>query len=229
MNRTILVALFLLLPALAAAGEQRVRIESTDEFSFEPSGTIEIRNSFGQVRIEPWDRDVIQLRIIKQTQKKYEAHEEVEAREHLDRIRIATTLLSPSRLMIETELPSWSLFSRPLKGKTNIDLQYHIKAPRRANLEIRHDIGEVVVSGIAGDIGVTNRIGAISLRLPPSESYSVDARARIGDVSSEFDPPARRKILIGAALAGERHSAANYRVYARVGIGEVSVRRMLPD
>lgn len=217
------LALFAAAVSCVASDQARVRTESTDEFSFTPGGTIEIHDSFGDVKIEAWDRDVVELRIVKATQKKYDAAEAAEARRQLDRIHVTTTLMSADRLRVETEFPPRHLFKRPLRGKTNLSLEYHIKAPRRANLEIRHDVGEVGVAGIVGDIVVTSRIGEISLALPGSEAWSVDARARIGDVSSDFDPPAQRRLLVGASLSGDRRPA--HRIHARVGIGEVSVRR----
>ena len=221
MNKAVL--LFTLAGACLAGDQQRVKIASTDEFTFAPGGTIEIRGSFGEVKIEAWDKDIVDLRIVKKTQKKYEPSEEAEARRQLERVHITTTLESASRLVIETEFPSRNLFKRPLRGKSNLDLEYRVKAPRNTRLDIRHDIGEVAVAGIAGDISVTNRIGAISLKVPPGQTYSVDARARIGDVSSDFDPQVRRKMLVGASLVGDR--LATHRIYARVGIGEISVRR----
>ena len=221
MNKAVL--LFTLAGACLASDQQRVKIASTDEFTFAPGGTIEIRDSFGEVKIEAWDRDVVELRIVKKTQKRYELSEEAEARRQLERVHVTTTLESASRLVIETEFPSRNLFKRPLRGKSNLDLEYRIRVPRNTRLDIRHDIGEVVIAGIAGDIRVTNRIGAIALKVPPDATYSVDARARIGDVSSDFDPQARRKMLLGASLVGD--GLARHRIFARVGIGEITVRR----
>jgi hypothetical protein len=94
-------------------------------------------------------------------------------------------------------------------------------------LLIKHGIGEVEVVNVSGDIEATASIGQISLRLPEDQSYAVDARARIGDVSSEFGQVTRRQgfLAVGAKLAGEP-SAPTRRIFLRVGIGDIQVSNL---
>src|SRR5262249_50311396 len=57
--------------------------------------------------------------------------------------------------------------------------------------------------------------------------YAVDARVRIGDVSSEFGQTTKRQGLfaVGAKLAGEP-SAPTRRIFLRVGIGDIQVAKL---
>jgi hypothetical protein len=129
-----------------------------------------------------------------------------------------------SLLVIKTTYPSWTPIFR---GKSNLQLDYIIKVPRRSALLIKHGIGEVEVVNVSGDIEATASIGEISLKLPEEQSYAVDARVRIGDVSSEFGQTTHRKGLfaVGAKLAGEP-AAPTRRIFARIGIGDIQVTRM---
>src|SRR5215472_390528 len=61
----------------------------------------------------------------------------------------------------------------------------HIFVPRSARLVIHHKNGEILVEGVRADIIATVHQGAIGLVLPEG-AYDVDARAKMGGVTSEF-------------------------------------------
>jgi hypothetical protein len=129
-----------------------------------------------------------------------------------------------SLLVIKTTYPSWTPIFR---GKTNLQLDYIIKVPRQSALLIKHGIGEVEVVNVSGDIEATASIGEIRLKLPEEQSYAVDARVRIGDVSSEFGQATHRKgpLAVGAKLTGEP-AAPTRRIFARIGIGDIQVTKL---
>ena len=83
------------------------------------------------------------------------------------------------------------------------------------------------VTNVSGDIEATASIGEIRLKLPEEQSYAVDARARIGDVSSEFGQATQRQGLfaVGAKLAGEP-AAPTRRIFVRIGIGDIQVTKL---
>ena len=94
------------------------------------------------------------------------------------------------------------------------------------------------MKGVVGDMRIHNGIGEISVALPEKEPYRIDASAGIGDVSSAFGGATRRRHLIGASLwardasplpvAGAAESAAPEakRLYLRVGIGDINIKKM---
>jgi hypothetical protein len=215
-------------PALAQIIAKR-EAESTTKQSLEfgPSGTIHIVDSFGSVKVEGWDKDEVVLTVKKKTQKKYEPKDLAKATKELERVNVAIQLVSESTLLaINTTFPSRTP-SRLMRGKSNLNLEYLIKVPRRSTLLIKHDIGEVEVTNVSGDIEATSRIGEISLKLPEEQQYSVDARVKIGDVSSEFGPESQRKgpFSVGAKLTGEP-AAPTRRIFVRLGIGDIEVTKL---
>jgi hypothetical protein len=205
--------------------KREAEITTTQNLEFGARGTIQIVDSFGSVKVEGWDKEEVELTVKKRTQKKYEQKDLAKATKGLERFKVTMDAVGEtSLLVIKTTYPSWTPIFR---GKTNLQLDYIIKVPRQSALLIKHGIGEVEVINVSGDIEATASIGEISLKLPEEQSYAVDARVRIGDVSSEFGQATHRKgpLAVGAKLTGEP-AAPTRRIFARIGIGDIQVTKM---
>ena len=83
------------------------------------------------------------------------------------------------------------------------------------------------VQNLAGDIRVTNRIGEISLTLPRNGQYNIDARSKLGEVTSEFDGKSSRPLLLAEKFVSRVGKDAR-QLYLRVGIGEINIRKSAP-
>ena len=59
-------------------------------------------------------------------------------------------------------------WKRPLQGKTNLQLTYHLMVPRDTRLIIRHDVGLVKIREVTGQMDVSNRIGELDVSLAAS-------------------------------------------------------------
>lgn len=207
--------------------KHEAEIKTTQSLEFGARGTIQIADSFGSVKVEGWDKEEVELTVTKRTQKKYDTKGLAKATKDLERFKITMESVGEtSLLVINTAYPSWTP-ARMFRGKTNLHLNYVIKVPRQSSLLIKHGIGEVDVANVSGDIEATASIGEISLKLPEDQSYAVDARVRIGDVSSEFGQITQRQgfIPLGAKLAGDP-AAPTRRIFLRIGIGDINVNRM---
>lgn len=220
----LLAAGMLIVPlSLQAGSKERATLSNTQTLSFEPAGVIQIEQSFGDVEIEGWDRPEVEITTIRSTQKEYTEDERAEAEKDLDRIAITAIKQGEDHLKITTEFPSRNL-KRPLQGKANADLKYVIKAPAKAKLVVHHDIGEVRVVNFTSDIEVTNRIGEIGLKLPDPEGYAVDARVRIGDVSSDVGSSQGQNV-VGQKLRSEC-GGTRRQLFLRVGIGDIVIQKI---
>jgi predicted membrane protein len=207
--------------------KREAEIKTTQSLEFGASGTIQIVDSFGSVKVEGWDKEEVELTVTKRTQKKYAPKDIAKATKELERFKVTMeTIGETSLLAINTTYPSWTP-ARMFRGKTNLNLDYLVKIPRQSSLLIKHGIGEVNVTNVSGDIEATASIGEVSLNLPEDQSYSVDARVRIGDVSSEFGQTTQRKgfIPLGAKLAGDP-TAPTRRIFLRLGIGDINVNKL---
>jgi hypothetical protein len=230
----VLLGLIAAIGALTLGGEaqaqtvakQRAEVTTTERLEFGSRGTIQILDSFGEVSVEGWDKPEVELTVIKKTQKQYEPKKLAKGLKELERVKVEMAQVSESSLLvIKTTFPSRTP-TRLMKGKTNTNLEYAIRVPRHSSLMIKHDIGEVGVTNVDGDIEATNRIGEIHVRAPGENQYAVDARVKIGDVSSEFgNANYSRQKLLGAKM--ESNLPPNTRrLYLRVGIGDIQVSKM---
>ena len=223
------LSLILLLVAAAQAGvhdKHKVKSQSVETFTLAAPNSIHLDDSFGEVRVEGWSQDTVEVSIHKSTRKEYTSADEYKGRAELDSVRVTTRRDRDNGIVISTAFPSRNLFTRSLRNKTNVELVYKIRVPRRSNLYIRHDIGEVQVKDVVGHIEVSNRIGEIGLKLPDHEEYSVDARVKIGDVSSDFHCcGSERQHWLGARLSEPNRPEA-HQVILRVGIGDINVHKM---
>lgn len=206
--------------------KDRARVVDTEQMVFASGGTLELQDSFGRVSVEGWDRSEVELTVIKTTHKTYSGGEMARAIAELDRVLVGTERPSENHLIISTVFPDRSI-GRLLRGKSNVQLEYHIRAPLRIRLIIRHDMGEVDVSGILGDIRVTARVGDISLRLPAEARYAVDAKARIGDVCSEWGASEREHVI--GSRAAQPSDLPAYELYLRVGVGDITVCKLAEE
>ncbi len=208
------VVLFACLLSGARADTGKVVVETAESAPFASGGAIDILDSFGEVQVEGWDKPDVEIKISKGTGRNATPEEEARARAKLERVKVVSSKKSADRLQIASTVPF----------RNNLDLTYRIKVPRETHLTIRHDIGEVKVVNVSGNITVTNRIGEIDLRLPENQEYEIDARSRIGGVDSQFKGKSSRPFLVGEKLVSGAPGAAR-RIYLRVGIGGIEIHR----
>jgi len=218
------ITTMIILPARAGdRTKHKVEYATTQTIAFDRGGKIRIDDSFGELRVEGWNRPDVELTVKRATNRRYKPEDEWKARERLRDVRVEVTRKGAD-LLIRTYFPDRGV-TRLFRGKTDLDLEYTIRVPAEAALSVRHSIGEVVVRNVHGDMSVTNGIGEVSLRLPRQKDYEIEARVKIGDVSSDFDGRSRRRSLLGAEFRRTQTAGAGH-VYARVGIGEIRIDRM---
>lgn len=219
------VCLMIAAQQLAGAQSQEKKIaETVSTQSYDVSRVIQLKDSFGEVFVEAWDQPSIEITVTKATTRKYAPKDHARAVEKLNRIQVMVTKQDADKLLVTTKFPSRNIFTRPFRGKTNLKLVYRIKAPRTSVLDIDHDMGVVNISGITGDARITNGIGQISLSLPAGEEYDIDAKSKLGEVTSQFKTKSGRPYLLGAE-ASRKPTGDSRRLYLRVGIGEIRIKK----
>jgi hypothetical protein len=110
----------------------------------------------------------------------------------------------------------------PLSQHSDIEISYRIKAPRASKLFIDHNSGGVDIYGITGDIHTTVGNGQITLAIPASGDYQIDARCVLGGVYSDFEGRERRSNFRGNRFSRQGAApAAN--LYLRVRVGDIVI------
>ena len=102
-------------------------------------------------------------------------------------------------------------------------LRMSIKAPSATRLIADHDVGEVNIDGLEGDIHVTLLQGEIMLHVPEEGRYNITAKSDFGGVQSDFPGvEKRRRWIIGHRIVNEDSPAA-HTLNLRVGFGDIII------
>lgn len=210
---------FVLSISAQSSEKKRVYVTTTERIPFSNGVSVHLKDTFGEILVEGWERDEVEIQLIRGTQKHYERSAQAKEQRRLEKIKLVATKDGAGGLLIETK-------NLPFIMKNNLTLEYKVKVPQAIFLKVKHSIGEVRIANIIGDIEATCKIGEIVLNLPEKERYDVDARVKIGDVESEFGGQYNRQKLLGAKLVEEVNRSEPHKLYLRVGIGEVSVKKL---
>ncbi len=208
----------LLFSAAAQPNNKRPSVTSSERIQFASGDRVFLKDSFGEVRIDGWDRDEVEIVVTRSRQKDSSAVDQTSEMRQLEKIKVVAKKDANGDLLIETKnLPFM---------KNNLSLLYQIKVPQHTQLRVKHGIGEVEIKNVIGSINATCSIGELNLALPAQEQYDVDMRAKIGDVSSEFSSEAQRQKLLGAKLLENANNSEPHKLFLRVGIGGIDVKKL---
>lgn len=230
-----LSALGIIRPLSAAEGvyekgpKQSFEVTNTQRVPFAPSGTIRLNNSYGYLTVEGWDEPEVEITVIKSTDRFYEPSQQKRAEEPFAQIRVATERRSDKELAISTIIPGHHRFLP--RAEHGVTVEYRIHVPRDSRLVIHHDNGYVWVSDVTGDLDVRSHTGDMIVMLPETGPYSIDARTRLGSVSSDFTGKSRGRL--SQFLVGSHFDLVSQmpkrRVYLRMGRGSIEILQDLPD
>lgn len=235
------------LPLLAADApqpkgpKQAFETTTTQSVSFAPGGTIRIANSYGYLTVEGWDEPEIRVTVTKSTDRFYEPDEKQEAERRFSQIQVVTERRSDKELAVSTVLPRRSSIFRPIQplehfvltrplvpsNRHGVTVEYRLLVPRDSRLVIHHDTGYVWVSDVTGDMDVRSRTGDLTVLLPETAQFQVDARTRLGSVSSDAAGKGHYRFVVGSHFAYE-DSAPVRHVTLRTGCGSITVKQGPP-
>ncbi len=208
-----------MLPAFGAdtdrfAAPQPVEVITTERLSFHPGGTIHIDDSYGYLHIEGTDQPEVVVTVTKKLPFDLDPKHPEKNAPRLDAVRVTEQKRSETELAISTT-------------KGHVGLTYEIQVPRNSNLVIHHKVGYVSVSEVTGDVEGFLHRGDIVLWLLPG-SYSIDARSKLGKVTSEFPGDSVSRFLVGQGFL-RTGAPPSHRLFLRVGFGGVTVQPSLPE
>ena len=208
------------LVAAWACGVLAAQTAATTQTLDLPAGAIlHFKKSIGELTVEGWDEPHVEITAIPSVKAGYDEG----ASNWLERVRVHAERRG-DEISVDTVFPKRLLFLRPFRdgGTSPIELEYRVKAPRNAKLEIEHESGEVHLQFMTGDIRVTDGNGQIIVYLPEEGQYSIDALSRLGAVDSDFPGRERRKLEYGHSFVQQAPAAA-HKIYLRIGFGDITI------
>ncbi len=204
--------------------KQSFEATSTQHVNFAPGGTIRLENSYGYLTVEGWDEPEVEVTVTKSTDSFYEPGQKQQAVARLDRVQVSVDSSSGQDLAIST-LPARKkllIVTWPLPKKRGVTAEYTIHVPRDSRVIIHHDNGYIWVSDVTGDLEVHSHTGDMIVSLPDPGTYAIDARTRMGSVSSDFTGKGHKPFLIGTHFA-YASPAPKRRVDLRMGRGSITL------
>jgi len=224
-----------LLLAPALFGDENLRppakVTSTQRLDFGPAGSIHVNASRGDLYVEAWDLPVVELNVTRFLPFEYAIGQAQRAKQELDAVKVTAEQKTPGDLdIVTTASAHLALWWPPTWGpnRNPVRLEYHVHVPRASRIEIHHGIGLVSVSGVTGDIDATCRRGDIVLWLPESGNYAIDAKNKLGKVSSDFEGRSHEQFLVGQKFANANASPAQH-LHLRMGFGGITFKPILPE
>ncbi len=198
------VLAFMLPVTLGAAGhpptpDQDFEKTYSETFSVDGSGDVRLTNRYGDIRVETWDRDEVQIDV----RVKVSADDQDDADRTFDRIEIsfssgansasATTSIGSSskkakgiiRSLLDGEWPSWD----GVGGSNDFKVHYTVKMPASANLETEAKYCDVMLPNLSGNnrltVGYGDLVaGDLTGRNEISVSYGSARVDQLGEDSS---------------------------------------------
>jgi hypothetical protein len=184
------------LPLLAGAPLHSMDVTTRDTVDF-TGGTIHLATAYGQVNVESWDEPRVEVTVTRTAFRQKQ-------KGTLERIQVKVTRARDGDVEVATVFPGRNWLLRTFHGLGDFNLDYRIRAPRNARLNVRDRVGDVVVYGIAGNIDAAVRTGDIVVQVPRPEKCAVDAKVGLGSVYSDLaaDGADAQKLHLRVAVGG---------------------------
>ena len=227
-------------PAVEKAPKRPFEVTSTEHVNFQPGGAIRVDNSYGYLTVEAWDEPAVEIVTTKSTDRFFEAGQKGQAEKAFEQIHVTAARRSDKELVISTTLPDRHgfpysilpsrqiIFTMPKKTTLGVTVDCTVHVPRDSRLAVHQDHGYVWVSDVAGDIEVRSHTGDMIVLLPDPGRYSIDARTRLGSVSSDTAGSGHKQFLFGTRFVYTGQVPA-HRVFLRMGRGNITIKTSPPS
>jgi hypothetical protein len=224
----------------AGGGQARGNRAQGVVFDNQLGGTIRVDNSYGYLTVEGWDEPEVEVTVTKSTDRFYDPKQRDEVAPRFERIRVIAERQSDKESAISTTLPArhglpYSIlpsrqivFTMPKKTALGVTLDYTLHVPRDSRLIVHHDHGYVWVSDVTGDIEVNSHTGDMVVVLPDPGPYAIDARTRLGSVSSDLAGEGHKQFLVGTQFV-RACEAPSRKIYLRMGRGNITIKNGPPS
>lgn len=125
------------------------RIE--EKFSVEPGGTLTIDADFGNISIDTWDRDEVDVRV----EKRIRGNDDARGRRDLEDVEVEVSQHGPD-VRIEVNKPGW--FKR-----NRVSVKMAVRVPESYNLNMKTAGGNIEVADLQGDVKARTAGGDIDI------------------------------------------------------------------
>jgi hypothetical protein len=219
--------------------KQSFEATSTRRVNFLPGGTISVNSSYGYLTVEGWDESEVEITVTKSTNRFYQPERKEKAEQGFEQVRVVAERRSDKEFAISTMLPvrhsfpsailpSRLIVTMPKTSQRGVTVEYTVHVPRDSRVVVHQDNGYVWVGDVAGDIEVESHTGDMIVMLPDPGPYTIDARTRMGSVSSDFMGQGHKQFPVGSHFVHAGRSPSR-RIFLRMGRGSITVKNGPPS
>ena len=208
-----------IIPALP----EKISATNTQTMDFPAGGTLRLANGVGVLTIQGWDQPGMEITVIKSSKAPIENKEQRDRMTKLLENVKVTAERKGDEVVVSSSYPKHPKALRLFEGLTDFDLEYRIKLPVSAKLELSEDLGETNIENVKGDIHAQISMGEIHLLLADAQ-YSIDAKSKFGSVNSDFAGTEQRKKFVGHAFVTPA-SAEGQKLLLRTSYGDIVIQK----
>jgi len=219
MRRLLTFVVALSLPIVAKIPLQGTVVVTTEHVDAGATSTVTIDHSVGELDIQGWDQPQVEVTATKSVFRETKD----EALRDLEKVHVKLAN-KDGGAEVTTVLPERNFFVRPFKARTDVVVQTVIRVPRGAHVVVRHESGDVRLRDVSGAIDASVHAGDLQLWMSDAKSYRIDAKCKVGGISSDFEGKFHDRFPAGDAFA-DASAASAPEARLRVGIGGIQVLR----
>src|SRR5579863_4901414 len=157
--RTLGLVLALVVLSVCAASAATLTENFTQSYALPSGGQFSLTNVNGEVIIEAWDRQTVDLSAVKTVQ----AENDTDAQDTLKAMRIEVTATA-GRIVVETKMPHHDGILDWLTGHhINAKVDYHVRVPRHLELKIDTTNGSIEADHVQGQLRFETTNGHLTL------------------------------------------------------------------
>lgn len=183
LKNILLLFIITCLPVSLVFGQYEKTKKVNKTFNVNANTLLSISNKFGDVHINSWDKNVIELNVTITAKKRSESR----AQEYIDNVDIDISE-SSSHIEVETEI-SGSINNRSGESLT---IDYEVNMPRTNDLELKHSYGSLYLGDISGEVTLKMSYGNMKI-----ENLSGDSDVTLSYGNGEIEGLNSGELTIG--------------------------------
>lgn len=212
-----------LLVAADDGPKQTAQLTKTQHMDFVSRGTLRVENSIDELILEGWDRPDVEITTTVATKFAYGPRERETIASKLGQVQVIAQRHG-EEMVVTTKFPKKRRLLWASLG--DLYLRTHVSVPRATRVVVRHHSGEVHVIDVPGDLDVRVPRGLISLSLPQSGTYEIDAKSDFGAVISDFPGHAQRRFWLTGHQFLQNTPINAPKLRLRIGYGDIEILKM---
>ncbi len=203
--------------------KQTAQLTKSQHMDFVSRGTLRVENSIDELVLEGWDRPDVEITTTVSTKFAYGPRERETIASKLGQVQLVAQRHG-DEMVVTTKFPNNHRVLWASLG--DLSLRSHISLPRATRVVVRHHGGEVHVIDVSGDMDVRVPRGLISLSLPQSGTYEIDAKSNFGAVISDFPGRAQRRFWLTGHQFLQNTPTDAPKLRLRIGYGDIEILKM---